>query len=135
MQKIAPKMALTIGVVVIFSFWGYHKYENHREQIEQFVRYNWPAKPAPAVAATPKVSELSVKVFADVNEGLVASCANNQLGLTREDCLQTVHDRKDICQQQTVQSFPDTVASSTVLQEVISRHVACVFRSTSSKAD
>ncbi len=135
MQKIAPKTAAIIVVIVVFSFWAYHKFENRREQIEQFVHYNWPTKSASAVAATPKVSELSVHIFEQVNEGLLSSCTNNQLGLTREDCVQTVHDRKDMCQRQTIQSFSETVATSSVLQEVISRHVECVFKTASFKGE
>ena len=132
MQKIAKKTVVIIGVVTIFGFWAYHKIEHHRSGIEQFVRYNWPSNSGSAVTATPKVSELSARIFSDVNEGLLSSCVNNQLGLTREDCVQTVHDRKELCQRQTIQKFPETTASPAVMQEVVSSHVACIFRTPSS---
>ncbi len=131
MQKIAPKTVLIVCAVVVFGIWGFRKFESHRSQIMDFVRFNTPAKTASAPAVTPKVSELSPKVFAQVNEGLLSTCANNHYGLTREDCVQTVNDHKENCQRETVQSYPDTTANQVVLQEVIAHHVSCIFRTPS----
>jgi len=74
-----------------------------------------------------QVSELDVSALSGINEKLKGACARNKYGLTEEDCIQKIDERKETCMQQTAQKYPGQLANVDRMQEVISSHVECLL--------
>jgi hypothetical protein len=127
------KKILAIIAIVTFGFWTYHKFQNNKADLEQFVHNNLPAKAPERIA--PKTAGLDVSALARVTERLIANCANNQNGLTEQECVQTINARKDLCRQLTVQTYPEQPSSLDGMQVVISSHTDCLFQNATAAAN
>jgi len=121
MKKIGALVA-----IAIFSIWGYQRFQHNRPQIEEFFNNTWST---PVTAADkPKVSAIDDSVFSALNEKLTRACADNRYDMTEAMCIQTIADRKDMCQQWTVQKYQELAPSVERLEMAISSHTDCVFQ-------
>ena len=120
------KTLLAIIAIVTFSFWGYHKYQSNKSELDEFLHYNAPAK-APSSSA-PAVVKLDIGVLDSLNSRLMGSCADNKYGLTEEACVQTIKERRGPCQAQTVTNFPEQPSTQVRMQAVVSSHTNCLFQ-------
>ncbi len=125
------KTLLAILAIVTFGFWGYHKYQSNKSDLDDFFRYNAPAK-APSSSA-PGIVKLDIGVLDNLNSRLIGSCADNKFGLTEEACVQTIKERKGPCQAETVEAFPEQPSTQVSMQAVVTSHVNCLFKYAGSK--
>lgn len=119
------RIAATV-VVVVFSSWGYHRLQHNRSQIAEFVNNNWSTQVT--AAGKPKISEIDGNVFSAVNEKLIRACDDNKYGMSEAACIQTIDDRKVMCQQWAVQKYQELPPGVERLEMVISSHTDCVFQ-------
>ena len=119
------RIAATV-VVIVFSIWGYHRFQHNRSQIEEFVNNIWSTKVTGG--DKPEISEIDGSVFSALNEKLTRACADNKYAMTEAMCIQTIADRKDMCQQWTVQKYQELAPSVERLEMAISSHTDCVFQ-------
>lgn len=120
------KRISALAVIVIFSIWGYHRFQLNRTQIEEFVSTHWSTQVT--AADKPKISEIDGSVFSALNEKLAKACAEDKYGMTEAMCIQTIADRKDMCQRWTVQKYQELPPSVERLEMVLSSHTDCVFQ-------
>ena len=132
--KITAKQTLAAVAVITFGFWTYHKVQKNWSDIEVFAADTLPALTAPAASA-PKVHAIDTDIFAAVNQKLIVACADNKYGITEEACVHTVNDRKDRCQQWTVQKFEVQRPSIERMEAIVSDHTECVFQFAGAKAE
>ena len=121
MKKIAA-----LVVIAIFSIWGYHRFQHNRSQIEEFFNNMW-STPV-TVADKPRISAIDGNIFSALNERLARACSDNKYGLTEAMCIHTLDDRKDMCQQWTIQKYQELAPSVERLEMAISSHTDCVFQ-------
>lgn len=120
------KKISALVVIAIFSIWAYHRFQHNRSQIVEFFNNTW-STPV-TVTDKPRISAIDGNVFSDLNEKLARACADNKYGLTEAMCIQTIADRKDMCQQWTVQKLQELPPSVERLEMVTSSHTDCVFQ-------
>ncbi len=124
------KTLLAILLLVTFGFWGYHKYQSNRAEVDEFLHYNAPAK-APA-SSGPAAVKLDVGVLDALDNRLMGSCGDKKFGLTEEACIQVIKDRKAECQARTVAAFPEQPSQKN-MQAVVTSHTNCLFQYVSVK--
>lgn len=77
-----------------------------------------------------QVTPMDATMLSEITESLERACESgkNKFGLSAEQCSQRLHERKDICVQQTAQKYPGQMSSADRMQEVLSSHVDCLFK-------
>lgn len=75
-----------------------------------------------------QVSELDVNALSGITEKLKGSCAKNKYGLSEDQCIQAIEERKAICMQETAQKFPGQLSNVDRMQAVVSSHLDCLFQ-------
>lgn len=85
-----------------------------------------------AVANTAlELSPVDMNQLSDITEQLERVCEgdNNKYGLSNEQCIQRLHERKDACVKQTAQLYPGQISNVDRLEKVMSSHVDCLLKS------
>ncbi len=127
------KIILAIIAIFTFGFWGYHKYQGNRSELNQLLHYNMPAKAT--TGSEPSKAKLDVGVLNSLNKRLIGNCGDNKFGLTEEACVLAINERKDFCQRQTVETFPVQPATQESMQAVVSSHTECLFHYVTTKTN
>jgi hypothetical protein len=75
-----------------------------------------------------EVSEMDVSALAGISEKLESACARNKYGLSENECVLAIRNRKDICIQQTAQKFPGQLSNTDKVQVVVASYLDCIFK-------
>jgi hypothetical protein len=75
-----------------------------------------------------QVSEMDAAALAGISEKLETACAKNKYGLSENECVLAIRNRKDICTQQTAQNFPGQFSNTDKMQAAVVYYVDCLFQ-------
>lgn len=122
--KVAVLVALGWGLTTVIER---RRQTAEPEEVQVAETEQKPDSGEAAANAVLQVSGADVSMLKDMGRKLEKSCARNKYGLSESECIDRLHQRSDLCADQTAARFPGQIGNVDRMQVVVQSYVGCIF--------